>query len=127
MKLRVSIRWTETAKAGLSRLPKKVRKGLLEKADELLGCDPRKVNKPLMGPLSGYYRIVDSRYRAIYTVEEEVIARGKKVLHLTVHFIAAGIRKEHDKKDVYRVAEKLVRLVLDKDDPLEDLPESEND
>jgi len=37
-------------------------------------------------------------------------------LHLKVLFVAAGIRKEHDKKDIYRVAEKLVRLVLDDDE-----------
>ena len=53
-----------------------------------------------------------SRYRAIFTVQEEVLADGDKLLHLNVIFIAAGIRKELDKKDVYKLAQKLVKHVL---------------
>lgn len=116
MKYVVSIQWTETAKEGLRRLPKKVRQGLLDKADQLLRCDPRTVSKPLVGPLHGYYRIVYGRYRAIYSVKEEKQARGKARLHLMVMFVAAGKRKEHDKQDIYRVAEKLVKLVLNDDE-----------
>jgi hypothetical protein len=74
--------------------------------------DPRKCCKALKGPLEGYYRIVYSRYRAIFTVEEEILAGGDVLLHLKVIFIAAGIRKEYDKKDIYRVAMKLVKHVL---------------
>lgn len=40
------------------------------------------------------------------------MVNGDKLLHLEVVFIAAGIRKEIDKKDVYRVAKKLVESVL---------------
>ena len=113
MEVRVHIRWTETAKESLKGLPLKVRKGLLEKADELTeGPDPREWCKPLTGPLQGYYRIVYSRYRAIFSVKEEKLVNGDKLLHLDVIFIAAGIRKELDKKDVYRVAQKLVESVL---------------
>jgi mRNA-degrading endonuclease RelE of RelBE toxin-antitoxin system len=113
MEVRVHVRWTETAKESLKGLPLKVRKGLLEKADELAeGPDPREWCKPLAGPLQGYYRIVYSRYRAIFSVKEEKLANGDKLLHLEVIFIAAGIRKEMDKKDVYRVAQKLVESVL---------------
>ena len=113
MEVRVHIRWTETAKESLKGLPLKVRKGLLAKADELTeGPDPRERCKPLTGPLQGYYRIVYSRYRAIFSVKEEKLANGDKLVHLDVVFIAAGIRKELDKKDVYRVAQKLVESVL---------------
>lgn len=113
MNVRVNIKWTETAKESLKKLPPKVRDGLLKKADDLAnGIDPREHCKPLTGPLQGYYRIVYSRYRAIFTVEEEVLASGDKLLHLKVIFIAAGIRKEMDKKDVYRLAQKLVEHVL---------------
>jgi mRNA-degrading endonuclease RelE of RelBE toxin-antitoxin system len=113
MELRVTIQWTDTAKESLKRLPPKVREGLLSKADELLECgDPRKCCKPLTGPLQGYYRIVYSRYRAIFTVEEKKLAGGKVLLHLRVIFVAAGIRKAFDRRDVYRVALKLVEDVL---------------
>lgn len=118
MECRVSIAWTTTAKRGLGNLPKKVQRGLLEKIDELAGCDPRAGNKPLIGPLQGCYRIVYSRYRAVYRVEEEKLANGETLIHLKVLFIAVGIRKERDKKDVYKLAEKLIRLTL---------PEAEQD
>jgi mRNA-degrading endonuclease RelE of RelBE toxin-antitoxin system len=113
VEVRVSIKWTHTAKESLKALPPKVRKGLLEKANELAeGADPRERCKPLTGPLQGYYRVVQGRYRAIFSVREEKLVSGDVFLHLVVIFIAAGIRKELDKKDVYRVAQKLVESVL---------------
>ena len=110
MNTRVSIQWTATAIDSLKQLPQKVRRGLLTKADELALGDPRKTCKPLTGPLAGYYRIVYSRYRAVFTVDEEILANGDVVLHLVVRFVLAGIRKAHDKQDIYRLAEKLVEL-----------------
>lgn len=123
MEVKVTLRWTTTAKESLKGLPQKVRKGLLEKADELTnGTDPREWCKPLTGPLQGYYRIVYSRYRAIFSVKEEVLASGETLLHLSVIFIVAGIRKELDKNDVYRVARKLVEHVLpDLSDDIDEL------
>jgi mRNA-degrading endonuclease RelE of RelBE toxin-antitoxin system len=114
MEVKVIVRWTDTAKKSLKGLPLKVRKGLLGKADEMIESrtDPRTYCKPLTGPLQGYYRIVYSRYRAIFTVDEEQLIGGDTLLRLTVVFIAAGIRKELDKKDIYRVAQKLVESVL---------------
>ena len=107
---RVRIQWTDTAKECLKKLPKKVQRGLLEKADELYACtDPREVHKPLTGPLQGYYRMTYSRYRAVYTVEEDEIANGDLLLRLTVLFVAAGIRKERSREDIYRVAQQLVK------------------
>jgi hypothetical protein len=73
--------------------------------------DPRKASKPLVGPLAGYYRITYARYRAVYSVQEELLVGGERILHLRVIFIAAGVRKERDKRDIYRIAEKLVRLL----------------
>jgi mRNA interferase RelE/StbE len=108
---RVTIQWTTTAKECLAALPPKVRRGILEKADALYNCtDPKGAHKPLGGPLDGYYRICYSRYRAVYTVEEEAIANGDVLIHVTIRFVAAGIRKEHSKDDVYRVAQKLVEM-----------------
>ncbi|MGW8256637.1 MAG: type II toxin-antitoxin system RelE family toxin [Thermoguttaceae bacterium] len=113
MGARIRIQWTETAKESLRKLPLKVRKGLLHKADELTkGSDPRDRCKPLAGPLQGYYRIVYSRYRAIFCVKEEKLENEDTLITIRVIFIAAGIRKEMDKKDVYRIAQKLVENVL---------------
>ena len=109
VKRTVVIRWTETAKSQLAKLPLKVRRGLLEKADRLAESDdPRKIYKPLVGPLEGYFRIPYSRYRAVFRVDEKKAAGGKIVLVVTITFVAVGVRKAGDKHDVYRLAEKLV-------------------
>lgn len=110
---RVQIRWTSTAKELLKSLPEKVCEGLLNKADELYECsDPKRAHKPLTGSLQGYYRITYSRYRAIYTVEEAEVANGETVINITIIFVAAGKRQERSKRDVYKVAEKIVELGL---------------
>jgi len=116
MNIRVRVQWTQTALKTLRKLPKKVQRGLLEKADELTHGDPRGAHKPLIGPLQGCYRITYGRYRAIYRLDEQRKAGGGALLHLKVLFIAAGIRKEHDKNDIYRLAEKLVRFLSDEDE-----------
>ena len=110
---RVTIEWTTTAKEALANLPGKVRRGLLDKANELRNADdPSAVHKPLTGPLQGDYRITYSCYRAIYSVERESLVGGEVIHHIKIHFVAAGIRKEGDKKDVYRLAQKLLELGL---------------
>jgi mRNA-degrading endonuclease RelE of RelBE toxin-antitoxin system len=114
MNIRVRVQWTQTALKTLRKLPKKVQRGLLEKADELTQGDPRDAHKPLSGPLQGCYRITYGRYRAIYRIDEQRKAGGS-LLHLKVLFIVAGIRKEHDKNDIYRIAEKLMRFLSDDD------------
>ena len=43
---------------------------------------------------------------------EEELADNDVVIHVRILFVAEGIRKEHDKKDVYKVAKKLVDLGL---------------
>ncbi len=106
----ISIQWTETAKKGLAALPHKVRRGLLDKANELRATDdPAAVNKRLAGPLQGYFRICYSRYRAIYRVDRQL--RGGKIPQtITVLFVAAGIRNKGDKNDIYKFAKKLIAL-----------------
>ena len=118
--VRGNIQWTATAKAGLAKLPKKVRRGILDKANELLKShNPAAVHKPLRSPLQGYFRFAYSRYRAIYSVEQGNPPGGDSVLKIKVLFVAVGIRKEGDKKDIYKIAQKLFDLgVLDRvDDP----------
>jgi mRNA interferase RelE/StbE len=112
METRVSIKWTETAKEGLKKLPPKVRRGILNKVDELYGTDPRHAHKALVGPLQGYYSLRYSRYRAIYSADAEQIANGDLLIHVNVRFVIVGIRTERDKKDVYKIAQKLIELGL---------------
>lgn len=109
----VRIQWTKTAVDCLSRLPKDVQAGLLDKADELKTCsDPRTAHKPLQGPLRGYCRMTYGRYRAIFRVDEEHLASGEVLIVVVVTFVAAGIRKEQSKEDVYRLAQKAAELGL---------------
>jgi mRNA interferase RelE/StbE len=115
--VRTIIQWTDTAKSGLAELPKKVRRGLLDKANELRDTDdPRAIHKPLVGPLQGFYRICYSRYRAVYCVEDEKLPGGDVLHRIVIKFVAVGIRKEGDKKDVYRLALKLFKLGIIKVD-----------
>jgi mRNA interferase RelE/StbE len=109
MKRRVAIRWTATAREGLKRLPKKVARGLWEKVGQLRDCDPREPGKPLTGPLQGFYRLAYSRYRAVYSVQVEK-APGETAVFFTVHCVVVGLRREGDRKDVYRLAQRLVDL-----------------
>ena len=108
---RVSIHWTNIAKAQLAELPPKVRKGLLDKADRLTDCDdPRRAHKALVGPLDGFYRITFARYRAVYAVEEDRLASGDVLLNIKIMFVAVGMRKERDRGDIYKIAEKMVNM-----------------
>lgn len=72
---------------------------------EGLAHEPERQGKPLTGELSGYrsLRVVGQRYRIVYRV-----GRAR----LIVSIIAAGIRKEGDRGDVYALAKKLLRLRL---------------
>ncbi len=67
--------------------------------------EPEKQGKPLTGELTGYrsLRAVGQRYRIIYRIEEG------KVLVLVMDL---GIRKEGSGKDIYMLAQKLLRLRL---------------
>lgn len=110
---RVRIQWTTTAKECLKKLPPKVQRGLIDKADELCACtDPARAHKPLVGPLANYNRITCGRFRAVYRVDEDHIASGDVLVTITITFVAAGKRAEHSKGDVYKVAQKLVEMGL---------------
>ncbi len=109
MERRIVIQWTDTAKSQLALFDKKVRRGLLNKADALRHCsDPRRAHKALVGPLAGHFRMTYGRYRAIYSVKEEKLASGDVLVYVRVQFVAVGQRKERDKRDIYKVAEKML-------------------
>ena len=83
---------------------RRVREKLARTIDSL-ESDPELRGKPLDDDLAGYrsVRAVGQRYRIIYrVVRSEVV----------VVVVAAGIRKEGSREDVYRVAAKLIRLGL---------------
>ncbi len=106
---RVSIRWTNAAKNGLARLPRDIRRGILNKVDNLYDCtDIRASYKPLTGPLAGYYSLPFSRYRAVFRVEEDEIANGDVIVIFKITFVIAGKREARSRNDVYEVARKLV-------------------
>jgi mRNA interferase RelE/StbE len=72
---------------------------------DTLANDPGKQGKPLSGELAGYRRLraAGQRYRIIYQVDQ-----GR----IVVVVVATGLRKEVDKRDVYALAKRLIRLGL---------------
>ena len=70
-----------------------------------LAHEPEQQGKPLKGELFGFrsLRAGGQRYRIIYRVD-----RGRVLVIL----VGVGLRKEGDSKDVYRLAQKLIRLRL---------------
>ena len=82
----------------------RIRSQLIGRIDRLKE-DPDKQGKALTGDLSGYrsIRVAGQRYRIIYSVEKDQVQ---------VVVIAAGIRREGDRRDIYRLAQRLVRLGL---------------
>jgi mRNA interferase RelE/StbE len=83
---------------------RRVREKLASTIDSL-ESDPELRGKPLDEDLAGYrsIRAVGQRYRIIYRVERSAVV---------VMVVAAGIRKEGSREDVYQVAAKLIRLGL---------------
>ncbi len=83
---------------------RRIQEGLIASLRRL-EYEPELQGKPLIEELAGYrsIRAVGQRYRIIYKVEDE---------RVMVLIVALGIRKEGDKKDVYNLAKKLIRLGL---------------
>ena len=99
------IRLTETAKQSLAAITDQRIGRIIADRIEELRTDPEKQGAPLVGPLMGYrdVRAVGQRYRIIYQVREETV---------TVYVVLVGMRKAGDKKDVYALAQRLLRLGL---------------
>jgi mRNA interferase RelE/StbE len=67
---------------------------------EGLSEEPNKQGKMLLKDLSGFRSIhTAGRYRIIYKVDKQTVI---------VYILAAGIRKQGDKKDIYKIAKKLL-------------------
>lgn len=108
---RVQVVWTEFGRQSLRKLPRHIALDIARKSKDLETCDdPTKAHKALTGALFGLYTMTAGRYRALYSVQEDKMENGERVIIVTVQFIYAGIRKEGDKKDVYSLARKLAKL-----------------
>lgn len=83
---------------------RRVQKAIRDRIDDLV-ADPEKQGKALVGELAGYrsLRAMGQRFRVLYRVEKD---------RVVVLVVAAGLRKDGDKQDIYALAQRLVRLGL---------------
>jgi len=83
---------------------RRVRESIARRIDRL-EYEPDKQGKTMRDELIGFrsIRAVGQRYRIIYKVDGETV---------TVLVVALGIRKEGDKKEVYELVKRLMRLGL---------------
>ena len=93
---------TDESKAYLTSLDGKTRKVIARKIDALKES-PEKQGKALSGDLAGYRSLhAAGRYRVVYQVKV-------KVNQIMVIVVAASMRKEGSKIDVYETLKKLLR------------------
>ena len=100
--MKYSIELTVTAKEMLELIQLNHRKKIVEQI-RTLEKEPEKKGKSLHGELSGFYSLHFSRYRVIYTID-----KGRVV----VIVVAAGLRKEGERYDIYALAKKIIRSGL---------------
>jgi mRNA interferase RelE/StbE len=83
---------------------RRTRSAIMKRIDALME-EPDKLGKPLRGWLTGFFspRAAGQRYRVVYRIDVD----KKRVI---VHMV--GIRKEGSRRDVYELAEHLVRRGL---------------
>lgn len=99
-----SVKLTRLAAEKLRQIEVKARTQIVNKIEDLKEA-PLLPGKPLKGSLSDYrsIRAAEQRYRIIYTVE---------AARIVVIVVAVGIRKSGDKKDIYELMKKYVRIGL---------------
>jgi len=102
--LKYRIRITDTCLALIGKIPdKKIQRTILDRIKNL-SDEPDKQGKRLVKDLSGFHSIhAAGRYRIIYKIDKQTVI---------VYVLAAGIRKEGDKKDIYKIAKKLLSAGL---------------
>ena len=78
---------------------KKIQRSILDRIQKL-SDEPEKQGKKLVKDLAGFRSVhAAGRYRIIYKIEKRTVI---------IYVLAAGIRKEGDKKDIYKIAKKLL-------------------
>ena len=95
---------TDVCLSLIERIPdKKIQSKIIDRIDTLRS-DPEKKGKILVQKLAGFRSVhAAGRYRVVYRIDED---------SNTVWVLAAGIRKEGDQKDIYKIAKKLLKLGL---------------
>ncbi|MDH3555988.1 MAG: type II toxin-antitoxin system RelE/ParE family toxin [Syntrophobacteria bacterium] len=98
MKYRILI--TDTCLRLIGKIPdKKIQRSILDRIQKL-SDEPEKQGKKLVKDLSGFLSVhAAGRYRIIYKIDKRTVI---------IYVLAAGIRKEGDKKDIYKIAKKLL-------------------
>ena len=102
MKYRILI--TDTCLNLIKRIrDKKIQRTIMDRIQKL-SDEPEKQGKNLVKDLSGFRSIhAAGRYRVIYKIDNQAV---------NIYVIAAGVRKEGDKKDIYEIARKLLNAGL---------------
>ena len=102
MKYRILI--TNTCLTLIDKIPdKKIQHSILNRIKKL-SDEPDKQGKKLVKDLSGFRSVhAAGRYRIIYKINKKTVI---------IYVLAAGIRKEGDKKDIYKIAKKLLNAGL---------------
>ena len=102
--MRYRILITETCLSLINKLSdKKIQRTILDRIEQL-SEEPDKQGKNLVQDLSGFRSVhAAGRYRIIYKIDKKTVI---------VYVLAAGIRKEGDKKDIYKIAKKLLNAGL---------------
>jgi len=108
--LKYKILITDTGLTLIRRIrDKKIQRTILDRIQKL-SDEPDKPGKKLVKDLSGFRSVhAAGRYRIIYKIDKQMVI---------IYVLAAGIRKEGDKKDIYEIARKLLNAgLLDLDEP----------
>ena len=102
MKYKILI--TDTCLALIEKIPdKKIQRTILNRI-EGLSDEPDKQGKMLVKELSGFRSVhAAGRYRVIYKVDKQTVI---------IYILAAGIRKQGDKNDIYKITRKLLKAGL---------------
>jgi len=102
--LRYRILITKTCLSLIKKLSdKKIQRTIYHRIEQL-SEEPDKQGKNLVQDLSGLRSVhAAGRYRIIYKIDRKTVI---------VYVLAAGIRKEGDKKDIYEIAKKLLNAGL---------------
>jgi mRNA interferase RelE/StbE len=98
LKYRVLI--TDTCLRLIEKIPdKKIQLSILDRIQKL-SEEPEEQGKKLVKDLAGFRSVhAAGRYRIIYKTDKRTVI---------IYVLAAGIRKEGDKKDIYKIAKKLL-------------------
>ena len=102
LKYRILI--TDTCLTLIKKIPdERIQRAILDRIRRLAD-EPDKQGKKLVKDLSGFRSVhAAGRYRIIYQIDKQTVI---------VYVLAAGIRKESDKKDIYQIAKKLLNAGL---------------